>query len=118
MISAEFINAINFDFVPSTSQPHPTCSPVGADPNTNASVICLPIAANNEEQNLAQVFELCEQFELAIRFIASENNVSVSQAFEAFAAGFITFVGPNTNQEARTAIGLMECLRERVIPQL
>ena len=87
------------------------------NPNTNASVICLPIAANDEEQNLAQVFELCEQFELALRFIALENNISISEAFEQFATAFIAFTEP-PNLESRTAIGLMECLAERVVPQL
>ena len=53
--------------------------PVGPNPNTNSSVICLPQADNNEEQNLAQVYELCEQFELALEFIASEQNISIEE---------------------------------------
>ena len=43
---------------------------------------------------------------------------SISVAFEDFAVDFIASVGPPTSQEARTAIGLMECFRDRVIPIL
>ena len=61
---------------------------------------------------------------LAIEFKAQQQGISISAAFEDFAADFIAFVGGNpndpdpNNQEARTAIGLMECFRERVIPIL
>ena len=59
-----------------------------------------------------------EQLEHALRFIVSENNILISEAFEKIATGFITFVGLQTNQEVRTAIGIMECLEEREIPLL
>ena len=40
----------------------------GTQTNPLTGVECLPIADNNEEQNLAQVYEICLQFELAILF--------------------------------------------------
>jgi hypothetical protein len=130
---AEYINSINFDFTPSTSQPHTTCSPAGPNANPNDDVICLPIAANNAEQNLAQVYEICEQLELALEWIVSNNtkypNVdTITEAFEdVFAPGFLALLSAGQsesctpeggNQECRTAIGLLECLNDKLIPIL
>ena len=69
------------------------------------------------------MYEICEQFELAIEYIAEERNITISAAFELFATGFLTLIGNNCTpaggqQDCRTAIGLLECLRERVIPLL
>ena len=109
---ADFINHINFDF----DEGDP-CEE-GTQTNPLTGVECLPIADNNEEQNLAQVYEICLQFELAILFKAGYEGTSISEAFEDFAVDFIASVGPPTSQELRTAIGLMECFSERVIPIL
>jgi hypothetical protein len=128
---AEWINAINFDFepvvFPPNSPPQTPCAErlgnntlVEGD-NPNPNVECLPLALTDAERNLAQVFEICEQLELAIEYIASENNISISEAFELFKNGFITFLGgPECNrtgneEECETGIGLMECLEERLI---
>jgi hypothetical protein len=109
---ADFINHINFEF----DEGDP-CED-GTQTNPLTGVECLPIAANNEEQDLAQVYEICLQFELAILFKAGDEGTSISEAFDDFAVDFIASVGPPTSQEARTAIGLMECFSERVIPIL
>jgi hypothetical protein len=128
---AEWINSINFDFTPSGNPPDDPngtgCSartgdnPLVTGDNPNPNVECLPIAPQNQEQFLAQVFEICEQFDLAVQYIADERNISISQAFEQFATGFLQLLqgGPNcNNQDCRTAIGLLDCFRERVIPLL
>jgi hypothetical protein len=70
------------------------------------------------------VFEICEQLELALEYIASENNISISAAFELFQNGFTAFLGgPACNisgaeEECDTGIGLLECLEERLLPIL
>ena len=128
---SELINSINFNF---EADPTPPNDPEGDDcddrsdgPPINSAADCLPIAANNAEQFLAQVYELCEQFELALQFIVTQdsrypNIDTIEEAFDdVFAPKFLELLqgGPNcTNQECRTAIGLLECLRERVIPLL
>jgi hypothetical protein len=67
------------------------------------------------------VFEICEQLELAIEYIASENSSSISEAFELFKNGFINFLGGpqcgiiGNEEECDTGIGLMECLEERLL---
>lgn len=131
---SEWINAINFDFQPVLSSPNnPPQTPCaerqgnntlveGDNPNPN--VECLPLAFNNLERNLSQVFEICEQLELALEYIASENNISISAAFELFQNGFTAFLGgPACNisgaeEECDTGIGLLECLEERLLPIL
>jgi hypothetical protein len=123
---AEAINSINFDFAPLSSPPTTTCTlrtgnnalVTGDNPDPN--VRCIPIAASGQEQNLAHVYELCKQLELAIEYIASENSISITAAFELFATQFInTLGGPGcTNTDCKTARGLLECLRERVVPLL
>ena len=65
---ADFINHINFDF----DEGDP-CEE-GTQTNPLTGVECLPIADNNEEQNLAQVYEICLQFELAILFKAGDES--------------------------------------------
>ena len=127
---ATYINSINFNFDP--TKPPTTCPPQGPGINPNAA--CLPIAAADAEQNLAQVYEICEQLERALEFIASNNgkypNVdTITEAFdEVFAPGFLALLsGPGEgnsctatggNQECRTAIGLLECLKNKLIPIL
>ena len=131
---SEWINAINFDFQPVLSPPNsPPQTPCtertgnntlveGDNPNPN--VECLPLAFNNLERNLSQVFEICEQLELALEYIASENNISISAAFELFQNGFTAFLGgpacniPGAEEECDTGIGLLECLEERLLPIL
>ena len=112
---ANAINHVNFAFDDQPPPPVQTCEE-GTQVNNLPGVECLPIADNNEEQNLAQVYEICLQFELAILFKAVAEG-SISAAFEDFATDFIESQNP-PSQEARTAEGLMECLRERVIPLL
>jgi hypothetical protein len=71
---------------------------------------------------LAQVFELCEQFQLALIFIATSTDppITISDAFTIFETGFIDFLDGESNQcndqECRTALALMECFEERVVP--
>ena|SRR5918995_2311255 len=131
---SEWINAINFDFqpviFPANNPPQTPCAErqgnntlVEGD-NPNPNVECLPLAFNDLEQNLSQVFEICEQLELALEYIASENNISISAAFELFQNGFTAFLGgPACNrsgaeEECDTGIGLLECLEERLLPIL
>jgi hypothetical protein len=131
-VMSELINSINFNF---EADPTPPNDPEGDDcddrsdgPPINSAADCLPIAANNAEQFLAQVYELCEQFELALQFIVTQdsrypNIDTIEEAFEdVFAPEFLELLqggGPNcSSQECRTAIGLLECLADRVIPLL
>ncbi len=44
-----------------------TCTPPPL--NTNSSVICLTQGSPSSEQTYAQLFEICEQLELALRFL-------------------------------------------------
>ena len=133
---AEWINSINFDFAPLKNPPDDpngaNCltrtgdNPLVTGDNPNAK--CLPIAPNNQEQFLAQVFEICDQFEQAVKYIASERNISISQAFELFATGFLNQISgegagnsctaAGGNQDCRTAIGLLDCFRQKVITLL
>ena len=116
---SEFINSINFNFTADLSINHPDCEDAaGPFPNPSASVICLSIAPSMLEQNISQVFDLCEQFELAILFKAQQDGTSIPEAFEDFAADFIAAIPAGNPQEARVAIALMDCLRERVVPNL
>jgi hypothetical protein len=113
------INSINFNFTADLSTNHPDCEDAaGPFPNPSASVICLSIASSMVEQNISQVSDLCEQFELAILFKAQQEGTSITEAFEDFAADFIAAIPAGNPQEARVAIALMECLRERVVPNL
>ena len=114
---SEFINSINFNFTADLSINHPDCEDA-AGPFPNASVICLSIAPSMLEQNISQVFDLCEQFELAILFKAQQDGTSIPEAFEDFVADFIAAIPAGNPQEARVAIALMDCLRERVVPNL
>ena len=117
---SEFTNSINFNFTADLSTNHPDCEDAaGPFPNPSASVICLSIAPLNVEQDISQVFELCEQFELAMLFKAQKDGTSITEAFEDFAEDFIAAIPvPPNGQESRVAIGLLDCLRERVIPNL
>jgi len=117
---SEFINSINFNFTADLSTNHPDCEAVaGPFPNPSASVICLSIASPNAEQNISQVYDVCEQFELAILFKAQQDGTSITVAFEDFAADFLDAIPvPPNGQEFRVATALMECFRERVIPNL
>jgi hypothetical protein len=115
---AEYINSINFDFTPSQApgQQHPTCTPVGPDANPSDDVECLPISASSDSNTAAQLFDICEQLELAILWIAERDNVSITEAFETFVDGLIEFIdeGPGS----QIVVGLTDCLRERLLPIL
>jgi hypothetical protein len=100
---SEWINAINFDFQPVLSSPNnppqtPCAERLGNNTlvegdNPNPNVECLPLAFNDLERNLSQVFEICEQLELALEYIASENNISLGldkRHFSATAFGVMT----------------------------
>jgi hypothetical protein len=134
---AEFINSINFDFVPTDreGQQHKACTPVGNDPNRDERVECLPVGVRALDlYDLAQVYELCEQLQLALEFIAQKEGISIANAFGIFATGtpttnslgiegFIPFLtkaqtGICDTPECKAAMGLMECFLERVIPLL
>ena len=116
---SEMANSFNFNFTANLNINHPDCEAVaGQFPNLNPSVICLSIAEPMAEQNISQVYDLCEQFELAILFKAQQDGTSITEAFEDFAADFIAAIPAGNPQEARVAIALMECLRERIIPNL
>ena len=134
---AEFINSINFDFVPTDreGQQHKACTPVGNDPNRDERVECLPVGVRALTlYDLAQVYELCEQLQLALEFIAEKEGQSIAYAFGIFATGtpttnslgiegFIPFLtnaqtGICDTPECKAAMGLMECFLERVIPLL
>jgi hypothetical protein len=135
----EAINSINFDYTPLSSptddptaafpgQSTPTCSDAGNNPlvqGDNPAATCLPQPPSDREDLLAQVFELCQQFELAIDWLASSPQPptpprTISQAFEAFATQFINQLGGAncTNTDCKAARGLLDCLRTKVIPLL
>jgi hypothetical protein len=116
---SEMINSINFNFTANLSINHLDCEAVaGLFPNPSASVICLSIADSMVEENISQVYDLCEQFELAILFKAQQDGTSITEAFEDFALEFVAAIPAGNPQEARVAVALMECLIERVIPNL
>jgi hypothetical protein len=135
----EAINSINFDYTPlpsPTDDPTaafpgpstPTCSDPGNNPlvqGDNPAATCLPQPPSSREDLLAQVFELCVQFELAIEWIANSPQPpapprTIPQAFELFATQFINQLGGAacTNTDCKTARGLLDCLRVAVIPLL
>ena len=137
----EAINSINFDYAPQASptddptaafpgQSTPTCTDGGNNANVqgdNPAATCLPQPPSSREDLLAQVFELCVQFELAIDWIIDSpqpptlpGSRTVSQAFELFATQFINQLGGAacTNTDCKTARGLLDCLRVAVIPLL
>ncbi len=134
----EAINSINFDYLPNPSptddptpafpgQSTPTCTEPSNNPlvtGDNPAATCLPQPPSDREDLLAQVFELCVQFERAIDWLANSNPPTaprtIPQAFEAFATQFInTLGGANcTNTDCKIARGLLDCLRVAVIPLL
>jgi hypothetical protein len=87
-------------------------------------VECLPIAdADNKKQDLAQIFEICQQIELAILYIAEKDKTDIATAFETFATGFEDAISSSCtslygDQLCRTAEGLLECLEKKVLPLL
>ena len=124
---AYFINSINYNFPSLANNPVAGCTPVGAG-TPNPAATCLPIAASNQEGDLAQVYEICEQLELAIEWIAEQDNISLEAAFVIFRDGphpsaeqpngdpETGFVG--YTQSPETAEGLLECYETRVLPLL
>ena len=115
---AEYINSINFDFTPSTApgQQHSDCTPVGTDANPSDDVIYLPISASSDSNTAAQLFDICEQLELAVLWIAERDNGTIEDAFETFAEGLIDFI--DTGSGSQIVEGLVDCLRERLLPIL
>src|ERR687897_924592 len=66
-----------------------------------------------------QCDECVEYWALAIKFLTEEQGLTVSEAFEQFAAYFIATL-PDTlsSQEKTTAVDLMECVKDRAISLL
>ena len=126
----EAINSINFDYAPLSSPPpdfsgincntRPGDNTLVTGNNPDPNVRCLPQPPSGFEDLLAQVYELCEQFELAIEYIASENNISMTAAWTLFAIQFLNQLGgiSCSTTDCKTARGLLVCLRDRVIPLL
>jgi hypothetical protein len=131
----EAINSINFDYVPLSSPTDdspattPTCTEISNNPlvtGDNPAATCLPQPPSGREDLLAQVFELCVQFEHAIDWLANSNPPTpprtIPQAFEAFATQFLNQLGGcpigSSNTDCKTARGLLDCLRTAVIPLL
>ena len=63
-----------------------------------------------------QCDECVEYWALAIQFLSKEQGITISEAFEQFAAYFIAALPDSLNsQETQTAVDLMECVKERAI---
>jgi hypothetical protein len=60
-----------------------------------------------------------EYWALAIKFLAQEQGITISDAYKQFAKYFIAAIpDPSNSQESQAAIGLMDCLKERAISLL
>jgi hypothetical protein len=60
-----------------------------------------------------------EYWALAIKFLAEEQGITISDAYKQFAKYFIAAIpDPSNSQESQAAIGLMNCLKERAISLL
>ena len=60
-----------------------------------------------------------EYWALAIKFLAKEQGITISDAYKQFAKYFIAAMpDPSNSQESKTAVGLMECLKEKAIALL
>jgi hypothetical protein len=60
-----------------------------------------------------------EYWALAIKFLADEQGITISDAYKQFAKYFIAAIpDPSNSQESQAAIGLMDCLKERAISLL
>jgi hypothetical protein len=89
-----------------------TCTPPPL--NTNSSVICLTQGSPSSEQNYAQLFEICEQFELALRFLVS-TGLTPQQALDRIE----TLVLADTPTDVdRVVTGLFDCFAEDLLPVL
>ena len=82
--------------------------------NTNSSVICLSQGSVSSEQDYAQLFEICEQLELALTFLVS-TGLTPQQALDRIE----TLVLADTPTDVdRVVIGLFDCFAEDLLPVL
>ena len=76
------------------------------------------------KHDIAQIFEICKQIELAIQYIAEKDKTDdIAIAFETFASGFEDAISSScvdeySSQLCRTAEGLLECLEEVFVPPI
>ena len=63
-----------------------------------------------------QCDECIEYWALAIKFLADDQRITISDAFDQFAAYFIKAIPDSlTSEEKTAAVNLMECVKERVV---
>src|SRR5215213_4377564 len=63
-----------------------------------------------------QCDECVEYWALAIQFLSKEQGITISEAFEQFAAYFIAALPDSLNsQETKIAVDLMDCVKERAL---
>ena len=99
-------------------------APINPPDNKLPGVECLPVADDKKKNkhDIAQIFEICQQIELAIQYIAEKDKTDdIATAFETFASGFEDAISSScadeySSQLCRTAEGLLECLEEVFVP--
>ena len=106
-----------------------------ADPCPYPADVCLSLAFGNDALNMAQLYEICEALDLALEFLARAvgggqvTETSLKEAFEISAngrpgppppggLGIIRLVNLYPGETQDTAIGLVECWRDRLLPAL
>ena len=91
----------------------PGCTPPPS--NTNPNVICLTQGSPISEQNYSQLFEICEQLDLAIRFLVDVNDIAPIEALTLIE----NLVRADTSGDVnRIVSGLFDCFAEDLLPVL
>ena len=109
---ANAINHKNFDFGQGQ-----TCERQGEKVNPLRGVECLPVVQQNNIKNAAQVFEICKQLELALKYLDRQPNTTPLQALIQIGRDVVNF--PGTDQTIdNVVIGLFECFAESLLPVL
>ena len=101
---SEAINEVNFG----TNE---TCTPPPV--NTNPGVECLTIGSPSSEFNYSQLFEICEQLDLALIYLDAQPDTTPQEALTIIE----TLVLADANSDVdRVVQGLFDCFEEDLLP--
>jgi hypothetical protein len=108
---ANAINHINFKFYKIGQDQ--TCEGPGVKKvNPLRGVECLPIVSKDKIKNAAQIFDICKQLELALKYLDKGPKISPLQAL--VQVGKLVYNYDGVNQEV--VLGLFKCLDKFFLP--
>jgi hypothetical protein len=88
-----------------------------SDPPVAPGGECLSLGGTNDEENIAQLFDICQQLEVALRYLTSQEGGDLSPT-EALDQIEDSVLAGSPDSADGVVIGLFDCFEEALLPLL